>query len=64
VVVGHRGEFTFPAKRPKSVTAGEALGELVFFLSTGVQISYAEHGRVCCEVRKGFKVHQPTRSSP
>jgi DNA (cytosine-5)-methyltransferase 1 len=29
VVVGHRGEFMFPTKKPRAVTAGEALGELV-----------------------------------
>ena len=28
VVVGHRGAFTFPARKPKPVTAGEALAEL------------------------------------
>jgi DNA (cytosine-5)-methyltransferase 1 len=30
VVVGHRGEFNYPGKKPRPVTAGEALGELAF----------------------------------
>jgi DNA (cytosine-5)-methyltransferase 1 len=30
VVVGHRGEFKYPEKTLKAVTAGEALGELAF----------------------------------
>jgi DNA (cytosine-5)-methyltransferase 1 len=30
IVVGHQGEFDFPDKMGKKVTAGEALGELVF----------------------------------
>jgi DNA (cytosine-5)-methyltransferase 1 len=28
IVVGHRGDFAFPASSPRRVTAGEALGEL------------------------------------
>jgi len=30
VVVGHRGEFSFPTRKPKRITAGEALGDLAF----------------------------------
>jgi len=33
IVVGHRGEFRFPAKNSKRVTAGDALGDLAFQVS-------------------------------
>ena len=35
VVVGHRGEFKYPEKKPKPVTAGEALGELAYSCPPG-----------------------------
>jgi DNA (cytosine-5)-methyltransferase 1 len=70
VVVGHRGEFTFPAKRPKVVTAGEALGELAFscppeskFLTPSMDAYVARYEKASkCINPRDLRLDRPART--
>ncbi len=70
VVVGHRGAFTYPARKPKPVTAGEALGELAVscppeskFLTANMDVYVAKYEKASkCINPRDLHLDRPART--
>ena len=70
VVVGHRGQFTFPTSKPKPVTAGEALGDLAYscppgskFLTPSMDVYVAKYEKASkCINPRDLNLDRPART--
>jgi DNA (cytosine-5)-methyltransferase 1 len=70
VVVGHRGKFSYPVKKPKPVTAGEALGELAAscppeakFLTPNMDLYVAKYEKASkCINPRDLRLDRPART--
>lgn len=70
VVVGHRGDFQYPEKKPRPVTAGEALGELALscppeskFLTPSMDAYVAKYEKASkCINPRDLNLHRPART--
>ncbi len=69
-IVGHRGKFNFPTKLSKTITAGEALEQMVFnipenakFLTTSMDNYIAKYEKASqCKTPRDLHLHKPART--
>jgi len=70
IIVGHKGNFTFPTKLNKIITAGEALGELAFsvpfdakFLTSNMEEYIAKYeAKSACITPRDLHLDKPART--
>jgi len=70
IVVGHRGEFSFPKKETKRVSVQEALGDWLLqappeskFLSPSMDAYIAKYEKAsCCKTPRDLHPHKPSRT--